>query len=146
MIPESLYHQIVATLPIPSVEALITYQSSVLLLKRNNDPAKNEWWLPGGRIRKGERLQDALHREVREETGLTVRVNKLIGVYSRIFPERHDITITYLCDTSENHVILNTEHSDYQFIRKIPRRVHPYLLHTLRDAGIFTPSTPEGRG
>ena len=59
-------------MPTPSVDALIVIGKSLLLLRRNNNPAKGQWWLAGGRIRKGESLAEALIREVEEETGLEV--------------------------------------------------------------------------
>ena len=52
-------------------------------MKRNNPPVKDHWWFPGGRIRKGETLQEALVREVKEETGLQVTESELVNVYSK---------------------------------------------------------------
>ncbi|MDI9578467.1 MAG: NUDIX hydrolase [Thermoproteota archaeon] len=84
-IPTEQYNQITELMPIASVEAVIQIDGALLFLKRNNQPAKGEWWFPGGRIKKGETLQEALQREVKEETGLTVTQYKLINVYSRVF-------------------------------------------------------------
>ena len=64
MIPQNLYNQIVQQMPITSVEAIIKKDNTLLFLKRNNPPAKGEWWFPGGRIRKGETLKEALIREI----------------------------------------------------------------------------------
>ena len=80
-IPLTLYDQIVELLPISSVEAIISKDNSLLFLRRQNSPAKGQWWFPGGRIRKGETLEEALYREVKEETGLEVIKSKLINVY-----------------------------------------------------------------
>ena len=102
-------------MPIVSVEALIVADGGLLFLKRRNHPVKGEWWFPGGRIRKGESLEDALRREVKEETGLELLEAKLINVYSWIFPERHDVTITYLCRCNDVKVVLNEEHSEFAF-------------------------------
>jgi colanic acid biosynthesis protein WcaH len=55
-IPSILYDQITKCMPIASVEALIVMDKALLFLRRNNQPAKGEWWFPGGRIRKGESL------------------------------------------------------------------------------------------
>ena len=71
-IPSTFYEQITKCMPIPSVDALMVINKSLLLLRRNNHPAMGQWWLSGGRIRKGESLEDALVREVKEETGLQV--------------------------------------------------------------------------
>jgi colanic acid biosynthesis protein WcaH len=133
-IPTSLYDQIVKLLPIVSVDAVIVIDKSLLLLKRNNQPAKGLWWFPGGRIHKGESLEQTLRREVKEETGLELKNYKLINVYSRVFPERHDITIAYLCKCEKGKIRLNDEHSEYELFREIPDDLHPYLIQTIRDS------------
>jgi ADP-ribose pyrophosphatase YjhB (NUDIX family) len=120
-------------MPIASVDAVIVIDNSLLLLRRNNSPAKDEWWFPGGRIRKGESLEEALRREIKEETGLEISEYKLINVYSRVFPERHDITIVYLCKCKEDKIALNDEHSEYTLFNSVPNGLHPYLLEVIRD-------------
>jgi len=137
MIPPRLYKQITASMPITSVEAMIVKGGALLLMKRKNSPAKGEWWLPGGMVRKGDTFEGALLREVKEETGLDVGVVRFVGVYNRIFPERHDITIVYLCRCKDQkaEVVMNREHSEYCFSRELPERLHPYLLETIRDSG-----------
>ena len=135
MIPSPIHKQIVSLMPIPSVEAMIVKDNSLLFLKRKNSPAKGQWWFPGGRIWKGETFKETLYREVKEETGLDVDVIKFVGVYSRIFPNRHDITIVFLCSCFGDEVKLNEEHSEYRFFRNIPRGIHAYLLETIKDSG-----------
>jgi ADP-ribose pyrophosphatase YjhB (NUDIX family) len=49
---------------IVSVEAVIVMDKSLLLLKRTNQPALGQWWFLGGRIKKGESLEEALSREI----------------------------------------------------------------------------------
>jgi ADP-ribose pyrophosphatase YjhB (NUDIX family) len=133
-IPQELYDQITQLMPIASVEAMIVKNEGLLLLKRNNQPAKEEWWFPGGRIRRGESLEQTLRREIKEETGLELRSYKLINVYSRLFPERHDITIVYLCKCKSGIVKLNGEHSEYCFFKTAPAGLHPYMLEAIRDS------------
>ena len=50
------------------------------MVKRAREPAKDLWSVPGGRVEKGEYLNDAVAREVQEETGLTVEVGQLLGI------------------------------------------------------------------
>ena len=133
-IPQALYDKIAKCLPIVSVEALITMDEALLFLKRNNRPAKGEWWFPGGRIRKGESLEQTLRRKVKEETGLTIISYKLINVYSRVFPERHDIAIVYLCKCKNSEIKLNDEHSEYGFFKTMPEGLHRYLVETISDS------------
>ncbi len=63
-----------------SVNALILNDDGQVLLQHRAD--NGYWNLPGGGLELGESLETALHREVMEETGLTVRVVRLVGVYS----------------------------------------------------------------
>jgi 8-oxo-dGTP diphosphatase len=136
-IPERLYNKIVSVMPITSVEAIIMdKENSILVLKRNNAPVKGEWWFPGGRVRKGETLEEALIREVREETGLDIEVKNIVGVYTRRFPERHDISIVFLCSIKAGDLRLNQEHSDVKFLRikKAMRELHPELQTVLKDS------------
>ena len=133
-IPKTTYERIVECMPIVSVEALVVSEGKLLFLRRKNEPAKGDWWFPGGRIRKGESLEQALFREVLEETGLEVTSTRFVGVYSRVFPERHDITIAYLCRCKEGQVRLNDEHSEYAFFDRNPDELHPFLVETVADS------------
>jgi ADP-ribose pyrophosphatase YjhB (NUDIX family) len=132
-IPSTLYELITDSIPIPSVEAIISKGKSLLFLRRTNSPAKGQWWFLGGRIRKGETLGDALSREVKEETGLEVIESELVNVYSRIFDERHDISIVYLCKCKGDKIVLNDEHSEYRYFKTLPKSIHPYIVQVIQD-------------
>jgi len=132
-IPLTLYELITDLIPLASVEAIISKDNSLLFLRRQNSPAKGQWWFPGGRIRKGETFEEALYREVKEETGLQVIKSELVNVYSRIFDGRHDISIAYLCDCKGDKIILNNEHSEYRYFKSLPKPIHPYLIQVIQD-------------
>ena len=71
---------------IPCVGAIITDGERILLIKRGHEPEAGRWSLPGGRIEPGESDQQALVREVREETGLKVTPGRLVGRVTRPGP------------------------------------------------------------
>ncbi len=74
----------------PGVSAVIFDTDGRVLLQQRTD--NGLWGLPGGAIEFGEPVVAALHREVMEETGLTIVIDRLVGVYSH--PDHHQI-ITY---------------------------------------------------
>jgi 8-oxo-dGTP pyrophosphatase MutT (NUDIX family) len=74
----------------PGVSAVIFDEDGRILLQQRTD--NGLWGLPGGAVEFGESILAALHREVMEETGLTIEVRRLVGVYSH--PDHHQI-ITY---------------------------------------------------
>jgi ADP-ribose pyrophosphatase YjhB (NUDIX family) len=70
--------------PIVGVSAVVFYEESVLLARRNQNPGRGQWSLPGGVVELGETLLEALKRELREEASLTMEVGGLVGVFDRI--------------------------------------------------------------
>ncbi|GLI38243.1 NUDIX hydrolase [Geobacter hydrogenophilus] len=82
------------------VAVIVDDENQVLLTKRNVDPFKGEWVMPGGKIDLGEPIIAALQREVMEEVGLQVEVDRLVDVFEHVTPgddNYHFIILYYLC-------------------------------------------------
>ena len=74
--------------PIVGVGAVIwNDRDEIVLIRRGQEPRRGEWSIPGGRLEWGESVRDALLREVREETGLTVEIARLIDVVDSVSRE-----------------------------------------------------------
>jgi 8-oxo-dGTP diphosphatase len=89
--------------PILGVGALIFRDDRILLAERGKEPLKGYWSLPGGVVEVGETLEQAIRREVREETNLEIEIVNVLEIFERIMrdhdgrPEYHYVLIDYLC-------------------------------------------------
>lgn len=88
--------------PVVGVGGVLIHKGKVLLIQRGKEPLKGSWAIPGGAVELGETLEDAVIRELREETGITVRPETLLNVFDHI--ERpngqvrsHYVIADYLC-------------------------------------------------
>ncbi|MEM9988898.1 MAG: NUDIX hydrolase [Pseudomonadota bacterium] len=83
-----------------AVGAVILKDQDVLLIKRGRAPFLGHWSIPGGKVDFGESLETALHREIKEETGVTIKTLGLINAFEAL-PEhegdRHFVMIDYAC-------------------------------------------------
>jgi ADP-ribose pyrophosphatase YjhB (NUDIX family) len=76
-----------ASHPICGVGAVIRSADRYLLVRRGRDPNQGKWAVPGGKIKLGETMRQAVAREVEEETGLKVEAGEPIWVGEAMDPE-----------------------------------------------------------
>jgi len=91
--------------------AIILDDNSKVLLCLRTD--KEVWNLPGGRVELGESPWAAVVREVKEETGLDVKIKSLLGVSSK--PEKSDFAFLFLCLPVSGELTLNNEAKDLRY-------------------------------
>jgi 8-oxo-dGTP diphosphatase len=70
--------------PVVGVGAIILDGDRILLEKRKNEPSKGKWSVPGGLVELGESVEQAVIREVKEETGLEVYEPRLVDVVNYV--------------------------------------------------------------
>jgi 8-oxo-dGTP diphosphatase len=89
--------------PVVGVGAVIVRDGRALIVKRAHEPRKGEWSLPGGLLELGESLQDAVRREIKEETSLDVAVGPVIETFDRVHRDEagriryHFVIIDFVC-------------------------------------------------
>jgi colanic acid biosynthesis protein WcaH len=85
---DAAFLQVVRNAPLVSIDLIVENPAAeVLLGLRNNEPARGFWFVPGGSVRKGERLADAFARVARGELGLGLAIGdaRLLGVFEHLY-------------------------------------------------------------
>jgi len=100
-----------------TVDGVIIQKKMILLIKRGNDPFRGQWALPGGFVEYGETTEEAVIREVKEETGIMGTIQKIVGVYSdhKRDPRGHTISIVYLLSVAKGSPRAGSDADDIHF-------------------------------
>jgi ADP-ribose pyrophosphatase YjhB (NUDIX family) len=105
--------------PLVGTGALIHRAGRVFLLRRRWPPNEGYWAFPGGLVEPGESVQDAVLREVKEETGLKIKLDSLLDVVTDIHLDEagrvkyHYVIVDYTATPSGQRVRLNDESSSW---------------------------------
>jgi ADP-ribose pyrophosphatase YjhB (NUDIX family) len=78
------------------VGGVVVVDGRALLIRRGKAPLRGRWSIPGGTVERGESLEQALVREMREETGLEVRPLELLTVFDRIDRDGDTVVFHYV--------------------------------------------------
>lgn len=107
---------------VPAASAVIIKDNEVLLQKRMDN---NLWSLPGGKMEPGEDIEHTIIREVKEETGFDVVVNKLVGVYTN--PNciisysngeiRQQFSLCFECSIISGKLQVSSESKEVRFVK-----------------------------
>lgn len=108
--------------PLLTVDVVVGLKEGIVLVKRKNDPFKGRWALPGGFVEKGETVENAACREVKEETGLEIKLAGIVGVYSD--PERdprgHVVSVCYSGEKVGGELRPATDADEVNVFKRIP--------------------------
>jgi len=138
--------------PEPAVGALIFNAEGKLFLMSSHK-WRGKWVLPGGHIELGERMEDALRREVKEETNLDIRDIEFVCLQEFIYDERfwkrrHFLFFDFACRTDSTDVQLNDEAQEYVWVTLDEALEMPVEHYTAVAIGEYlrkkkTPSQPQ---
>lgn len=117
--------------PVIGVGGVIVDRGRTVLIRRGTEPLLGQWSIPGGTLEIGETLEEAVRRELREETGLEVRVLELIELFDRIYlenrsapkqdkkkPRYHFVIADYLCELVSGEPRAGSDVTDVAFTRE----------------------------
>jgi 8-oxo-dGTP diphosphatase len=112
--------------PVVGVGGVVVADERALIIRRGSEPLKGEWSIPGGMLEVGETLAAGVARELREETGLQVKVLDLIEVFERIFPgvgagsrpRYHFVILDYLCEPTGGELKAGSDVTDVAWVRE----------------------------
>jgi 8-oxo-dGTP diphosphatase len=131
--------------PVPAVAAIILRGDEILLIRRGCEPGIGKWSVPGGSVEIGETLEEAVKREVREETGLEIEVGELAGV-SDLIAKRdgelqfHYVLIDYLAAVTHGEAVAATDAAECRWVRLDEIGAYDVtktLLDRLRENGLI---------
>ncbi len=101
---------------------IFNQEGSVLLIRRKKPPEKGKWSIPGGVVQTGEKLHEALKREIVEECMLNIEVGPILSVSSRIIKSQsgkvryHYIIVDYLCEYQGGEPEARTDAGDVRWV------------------------------
>jgi len=123
--------------PYSTVDVVIRNSDSFILTKRIIPPYKNKWNLPGGVVFKTEKLVAAAKRVAKEELGLTVKIERFLGVYENPVLSRHDISHVFIASILKGKIVRDFQSSEAKFFKNAPQNMVPYQEKIVRDAQLF---------
>ncbi|MDL0131098.1 NUDIX domain-containing protein [Halobacterium salinarum] len=146
-IPDDVWADIVEHVPVPSVDLVVKCTDGILLAKRQNEPAKGKWFVPGGRIQKGESLTEAVHRVAKAELGVEVKITERLGAYDHFYETsdvaesggKHYVAHGYVVTPESEAVTLDEQHAKAETfpIDALPA-LHPHVTAYLNDANAIS--------
>lgn len=145
-VSEDVWETVVRNVPIPSVDLIVRTKGGILLARRQNEPAKGEWFVPGGRVQKGETLTDAVQRVAKKELGVQVRIEQELGAYDHLYAEsdipnsggKHYVAHGYVVSPESESFELDSQHDQVRvFTEDELPPLHKYVQKYIDDVELL---------
>ena len=121
-----------------TVKGICVYNGKTLIMKRvrTSTDGLGYWELPGGGLEYGETPHEALKREVREETGLKIKIIKPIYTFTAIREDYQTVGIGFLAIPEDDHVHISEEHTDYKWVNEeeLKATLDPHIFNDIKEA------------
>jgi len=102
--------------PLVAVGAVIfDNEGKVLLVKRKHAPNKGNWAIPGGKVKYGETLEEAIRREMKEETNLDINVKEPLAIVEIIKEGFHYVIIDFICEIAGGELRAGSDAGEAKF-------------------------------
>ncbi len=120
--PQKEFDYIYGKVPRACVDLVIKTKEGIVLSKRDINPSRGKWHLPGGTILFGEKITDTIDRIGKGETGLKLKVKKILGTIECPPPSVHGYTIgiAYLVEPISGKLRGSKEGKEIKFFKSIP--------------------------
>lgn len=134
-LPNKEFKYIYGKVPRLCVEVVIQSEDGVVLSKRDIPPAKGMWHIPGGTVLFGESLENAVKRIAKEETGLAIKVLKMVSFieYSPIYALNHSVGLAFLNKVVSGKLKGCFQAKELKFFKTIPENTIPEQEKFLKD-------------
>ncbi|WP_290901656.1 NUDIX hydrolase [Ferroglobus sp.] len=109
--------------PVIGVGAVIIEDEKILLVRRANEPNKNMWSIPGGLVRVGESLHEALKREILEEIGVEIEIGDVACVTEEIFLDKdgrikyHYVIVDFFAKIKSGEIKAGSDAKEVKWIK-----------------------------
>lgn len=121
-----------------TVKGICVYNRKTLIMKRvrPSTDGLGYWELPGGGLEYGETPHEALKRELREETGLKIKIIKPIYTFTAIREDYQTVGIGFLAIPEDDHVHISEEHTDYKWVNEeeLKTTLDPHIFNDIKEA------------
>ena len=141
-IPDDEWATIVENVPLVSVDLVVECPEGIVLGKRENEPVRGEWFVPGGRVQKGEQLREAVFRVAESELGADIEIREELGAFEHFYETsevgcpKHYVANGYHVWTDETVFDTDDQHEGLAVFEGLPTDLHEYVADYLEAAGI----------